>query len=506
MMHGKVDVGGYLYNWTGWSVGIARGLRMSAVLSVWSLAATVVALLPWLWRRWNSSQRSAADVDLSRNMTVYNPIEICKRSGDAMERFWCAEFGLANFGLNIPFFLVYCCVIFLLYLKCSRAQVIIWFTAACLAYFGTITLVLDPSYEISRHSKFAGFACYLTPVIFLKLSQPKDSSVWIQAMKFLCMPVVFSLLYNYYYELISIQLVFLCLVWPISREMLSYVGRSITYALGTDPHIASRGTEVRREFAWSFVLIIQVFTAIWYRLGVAKLASTEEFIFFMVFSTLSEVALRLTVVRRDDLIKRLVHAISCKRIKKTRPTSVIHPSTGQILSTVEVVDAEDEVQRSWVAQVCIGEMVSEYIGLFATTGLVLIHKDAIMILPLPIFGEAPMLFDESIDTGNFLFKQAIQYVGELFVDAVCIAVEQLKFERPIERHWESQSRWSRGINLFLAASVGLSKAVLLMYTGIEILRSTQECYSTDMCSCAPPPGGVQGRYCLRLYPHTNGLP
>uniref|UniRef100_A0A7S2WA58 Uncharacterized protein n=1 Tax=Mucochytrium quahogii TaxID=96639 RepID=A0A7S2WA58_9STRA len=493
-----------------WVQEMVDGLRFSVVLAAWSLAVAFVAMGPFMWRRWSPGRRMK-DVDLANNATLPNPLMVCKLKDSYLERFWCAEVFNGNVALGLPLLVGYNCIIYLLYVKLRRDLAIVWILISFTGYFVTIGVIqLHDSPSISKLLRLAGISCLAVPVLFLKVSQPKGSRIWVQAVKSIAVAGLCNVVTVFFSQLISARLLFLCMFWPVFREVILFISRNVAYTLATDPYIAGEGVEVRREFAWLFVLLTQVFVSTWYRLVVTELEDIQEFVLFIFVSTTSEIALRLTVVQRDDIFMRAYKSFRRRPYapNRSKKSSVIVPGSGMRMSSevAKSMDGLRDLRQGWAAQVCLGEMLAEYIGLLTTTGLVLLHRDAIFTLPLPIFGDNPNLFDQKMKLEPFLVKQAVQFISELLVDTLCVVIEKVKFRCPIERIWTSQSVWSRWVNLFTATCIANGIAVSLMYMGAGMQINLHECLNTDLCTCAPQPTSVTGRYCHRLYPKTNGIP
>eukprot|EP00516_Mucochytrium_quahogii_P011121 CAMPEP_0203791258 /NCGR_PEP_ID=MMETSP0100_2-20121128/4523_1 /ASSEMBLY_ACC=CAM_ASM_000210 /TAXON_ID=96639 /ORGANISM=" , Strain NY0313808BC1" /LENGTH=197 /DNA_ID=CAMNT_0050694533 /DNA_START=146 /DNA_END=736 /DNA_ORIENTATION=+ len=167
-----------------WIDGLISATRLSIRVASWAAIVTAICMLPWVWRRFNPLHTSKVAVDLSQNMTITHMKTYCVLQGkNALDRLWCAapEF---LFTIAIPFYVVLPCAAYILYLSPGPRISSLWLLLSFIVIFLIDGLVvLNPSYEVRQYIVIAGASSALVPILVLKLSQPKDSKMWLQALK-----------------------------------------------------------------------------------------------------------------------------------------------------------------------------------------------------------------------------------------------------------------------------------------------------------------------------------
>lgn len=127
-----------------------------------------------------------------------------------------------------------------------------------------------------------------------------------------------------------------------------------------------------------------------------------------------------------------------------------------------------------------------------------------LALPFTYYNNLDRPFDDPLDLAALGKWTALQMGVEIIVDTISTYVE-------MRAGYDLQGIWRSRHKYFVVALVGASVfASVCAYFTVGFKDVHLECVGMDMCFCADDnglqPGGLQERYCLRLYPDNMGLP
>ncbi|GBG26342.1 Hypersensitive-induced response protein 1 [Hondaea fermentalgiana] len=395
---------------------VVPGAVRSGTLVIWAWAVAVVCLAPWVFYR---LQQLKLDVDLQAKEPVYSLTEICRRRDKfaAISRIWCHDFEFGNFPVVMPI-LMFPAVAFAIIVKLGALRTTILLTTQVAVYILVMGFYLSPDEERAEMQGILGQLAFILPTIILFLFSPRNSHIWLASLGLVAVSGLGLFLMEAYDVLKGMgDLIFLCMMWPIIREFFYFAARKTARFAAMSPDFGGGAIEVRRRYAWSLVLVIQVFLATWFRLMATKINDRTRYIIFLMLSSIQEIVFRVTIRERENLLASAARFRSLRRSEsgtfRDRRNSVVAPVTQRRVSKTSHKVSHELAETEWYAMLSLGEMLAEHLALWLVLGLILISRGSVLTLPLPFFNELEHPFDDKPNIKPYILLTFGQLIAEI---------------------------------------------------------------------------------------------
>ena len=261
-----------------------------------------------------------------------------------------------------------------------------------------------------------------------------------------------------------------------------------------------------RQNAWVFAGWVQLFSAIYFRFTVVNITNPKVAFGVIIWQALLEIALRLTVRQRDELLGSLKQCVCKRKTRERRRTKVVSLTKTLKLSSLQLQlsssehEERNEAKNAFYSLLIISDMMAEYTGIVLSSLTVVVYRNRRLFVPLPIY--ASQALNEPFETTSVLVYLGLQIFGELLVDSVCLYHEEKKSSVNSGKVWKGLYKRSFFLMYIFATGYGYCCAFAIVYGS----DSFSKCMGKNMCCCVNNglvEGGVFDAYCALLQEHKN---
>jgi hypothetical protein len=279
---------------------------------------------------------------------------------------------------------------------------------------------------------------------------------------------------------------------------------------------------MQRDRVWPLLSAVQMFGAMMSRMAQSGIRSPSIQVGVVIYTALMEIALRLTVLERDEWMRNLILRFCGRQEGSRRRVHSAIIDLRQVdsgrLATSPQINAEAtveaptvgqyfETRRAYFSDLVVVDMVCEYVGIFVTPMLIILYRPRPLLGLFAYYNNSPNgVFEEQIALWPLIWSVGLQFLAELLVDTVCSLYERAH-GLTLAVSWDKLR--CRG-NLFFILFTWATVYSLTVAGGLS--RSSQRqydpyrCRGTDLCYCMMNNSqDLLRRYCELLYP-PDGIP
>jgi hypothetical protein len=276
---------------------------------------------------------------------------------------------------------------------------------------------------------------------------------------------------------------------------------------------------MQRNRVWPLFSAVQMTGAMVSRMAQSGVSSPAFQVGIIIYTASLEIALRLTVLERDEWIRNLVWRYGSRRrsnrvhsaIIDVRQAESLRGKTSQVNAEATDVEAPTrgqyfETRRAFFSDLIIVEMVGEYVGIFVTPILIIVWRSRPLLAVFSYYNNSPNeVFDGQIALWPLVLSAGLQFLAEVLVDTIC-SLSERAHGLTLAASWEKLR--SRG-NLFFLLFTWATIYSLALTGGLNRVQRQydyQRCTDTDLCYCMTNNSqDLLRSYCELLYP-PDGIP
>ena len=329
---------------------------------------------------------------------------------------------------------------------------------------------------------------------------PRDSKVgkhiWMQLFCILLGVVLMQLIYlmpgnsNRWFH--AAVLIFII---PIVKEVTGYFTRTSVHALALSESVIGTTSLVSRGKVWPLLVWPYIAYGTMVRLYYTNLESYWLHT-VLIYQSLVEIALRLSVEKRDRKIRRM--KTWCR--KKLRPSVMKEESRRSVPLEIVSVDLQANPNLVFYSMVVTAETIGEYAGILCSGGIVLLFSGRKMYIPLDIYNSWEMPFSTTFPENIFTTMLSLIFfpiIYEFVTDVICFSFEHRR-GLCLDALWNTASK----PYLFFALYHATYFALGIIFPLIMYKDNLDACGGVDMCVCKDGNGlaaeGLRQRYCNYL--------
>ncbi len=298
--------------------------------------------------------------------------------------------------------------------------------------------------------------------------------------------------------------------------------------------LAASSLVMQRDRVWPLCSTFKMADVMMTRTIQSGILSPSFKVGVVVFNALLEIALRLTVLKRDEFMRNLFWRFRRRRWRtrvhsdiimppghlkrwRTRVHSDIIMPPGHLTASSQI-DAEASavvkpsagqyaiIRRAFFSDLVCVEMVAEYVGIFVVPILVMVWRSRPLLGLFPYYNNSPdEAFNLEISLWPLMWGAGLQFIAEVIVDTVCILYERANGLTPLN----SWNKLRRVGNLFFTLFIWATVYSITLAGGLSRAQRQYDpyrCRDTDLCYCrAPNAQDLFSKYCELLYP-PSGVP
>jgi hypothetical protein len=282
--------------------------------------------------------------------------------------------------------------------------------------------------------------------------------------------------------------------------------------------LAASGLVMQRDRVWPFLSFLNMTNAMVTRAAQSGIRSPSFQVGVVVFTALLEIALRLTVLERDEFMHNSLR-FGRRRRRTTVHSDIIDIGVRNTNILASQIEAEESVvrkpsagqyalaRRAFFSDLVVVEMVAEYVGIFVTPILIVVWRSRPLLGVFSYYNNSPdEVFNLGITLWPLMWSVGLQFIAEVIVDTVCILRERANGLTLLVSWYKKLRR--RG-NLFFTLFIWATVYSITSATGINRMQRQYDpyrCRDTDLCYCrAHNSQDLLSKYCELLYP-PSGVP
>lgn len=473
-----------------WSKAFILGIQLSCILIFWSLGVACLTSIPWIVYKY---AQSSLQVDITQKELAVSVTEICRRRSNFLARIICHDLEFGNLIVAFPI-IMFPAVVFVFIIRLSKIQTLGILLLQYASYVLLMGIYLSPDEEKANYESILSQVSFTIPTIYIALVLPKGTKLWKTSVQFILICALCLFLMELHDAMIKNglqEIVFLCIVWPMIREFFYIISRLTAQHVAMNPNCGHNKVELRRHYAWSIVLFVQIFLGTWYRLMSTSIQKDSNYIIFVIFSSAQEVGFRLSLEHRYAFLRKCYACFAPGMAAQMahaswRRSSLVAPISNRRISQTMHERSHQLARSEWFVMLSLGEMISEYISLWTTFFFIIMFYGDIFNLPLPIFASVDSSFQQTSTLMQQLLKCLGQVASEIIVDTLCMMYEQRVRNYPLHVIWACIPRLTRLTNFIIATIPAVSLSMTLFFSAESGSIGTEWCTSVYICSCLPP--------------------